>query len=51
MTMAVHLAGFFYLCNTGISDAEVQQMFQLSQMFFALPVEDKGNYKFDLVRP
>ncbi|CAO3591383.1 unnamed protein product [Absidia cylindrospora] len=42
--------GFFYVINHGISDKEIQAMFETGQQFFALPDSTKANYPLDVPR-
>ena len=44
---AISSVGFFYLINYGISEAEVDEQFDLAQQIFALPQEEKQKYRVD----
>lgn len=44
---AISTVGFFYVVNFGLSEAEVDEQFELAQQIFALPAEDKQRFRVD----
>src|ERR1700761_6721235 len=47
LKQAISTVGFFYVINFGLSEAEVDEQFELAQKLFSLSDSDKQPYRVD----